>query len=513
VTRKATHSQLRILGGGLLAALVLLAVWVPTHRATPPLPTADLYTHLSVARHLDRGEGFRTDIAYPLSFAFPFARQLPQPLIHRGPGYPLLMVPVYRAAGRDPGRTVAAVRGLQVGLLGLIAFTGAAALLRRGRLVSLAPWLVLLGASPLLGFAVDWGYEELLCGWLLLVLWLRVREGSPPRPLDGLLAGGLALVRLDLFWLPLLWWLWFGLERRALGGGEAGPPPVRLGRALAVAVAVLVLTQAPWIGRNLKLTGQPFFTLQGQAELVKDTRAWPGYSVYKQLEPQPVSRVLRGDPVPVLRKTARGLKFFVTESPKLAPWPFLVIGVLPVFMLIRGKVTGSPCPFRTGRAEPMTILAEDTPLGPLAAATASLIFLAVQYSFFDHSLRHLLPLVPVFLWEAAPLTGDLAVPTVQRVMPSWPAHAHPARVAAAAALVTGLIVWATWVTPAGWQNARRQAEAGAAKLPARVAAFQARETAVLFVPDAALTWYGDRPAVWDPQSDEVREKIRGYLAR
>lgn len=77
--------RLRTVGLGLLAVVFFLAVWLPLHPAQPPQPTADVYTHLTVARHLTRGDGFQTDIAYPLSFAFEFARELPQPLIHRQP--------------------------------------------------------------------------------------------------------------------------------------------------------------------------------------------------------------------------------------------------------------------------------------------------------------------------------------------------------------------------------------------------------------------------------------------
>lgn len=174
---------LRVVVGGLLATLIFMAWWLPIHPAEPILPTADLYTHLSVARHLSSGQGFKTDIAYPLSFAFPFACALPQPVIHRGPGFALLMVLPYQASGRDPAATVKAVRRLQVLILGLIVFTGAAGFLRRGQLISLAPWLVLMAANPLLVYAVDWGFEELLAGWLLLMIWFRTREGRPPRVL------------------------------------------------------------------------------------------------------------------------------------------------------------------------------------------------------------------------------------------------------------------------------------------------------------------------------------------
>ena len=512
MTAGRSVSRRRSVGGGLAAALLFLIGWVPLHPATPPLPTADLYTHLMVARHLDRGDGFVTDLAYPLSFAFPFARELPQPLIHRGPGYPLLLVLPYRAAGGDPDGAVRAVRNLQIGLLAAVVLLGAAALLRRGRNPAVAPWLVLLGANPLLVYAVDWGFEELLCGGLLLALWLRVRDrdrapGPAGRLVDGLLAGALPLVRLDLVWVPVLWWVWFGRERR------------QAVRGLLLAVLVLAVVQTPWAVRNLRLTGQPFFSLQSQAELVKDTRTWPEYSVYKQLEPQPVAVVLRGDPVPVARKALRGMKFYVTELPRLLPWPYLLPSALMVLMLMVGRVAHLPCPFRPGRNEPMSILPEASPLGPLAAASFTTAVLIVQYAFFDHSLRHLLPLVPVLAWEFAGLTGDLAALAAGK-LPRGKAGAGVARslpaglvAGLAAGLVCALLVWATWLPLEGWAFAREQARRAAAGLPQQVAAFAGEPDPVLFTPSAALPWHADRPAVWDPDQEEVREAIRGYLGR
>jgi hypothetical protein len=500
----------RSLAGGLLAALVFLAGWLPFNAPEPLLPTADLYTHLSVARHLAQGEGFRTDIAYPLSFAFPFARELPQPLVHRGPGFSLLMVAPYLAAGRDPAATVTAVRWLQAGILGLIVLTGSAAFLRQGRVFSVGPWLVFLAGCPLLVYAVDWGFEELLCGWLLLMVWLRVRQRPTPGALDGILAGTLALVRLDLFWVPVLWWLWFGWERRLLQGRQE-QPAVSSRRGVVVAMILLVVIQTPWAGRNLRLTGQPFFSLQGQAELVKDTSTWPGYSVYKQLEPQPLTAALADDPVPIVRKTARGLKFFVTNLPRLVPLPYLVLCALLVVVLLRGKITHLPCPFRRGREHPMSILAEDTVLGPLAAAAFTCVLLCGQYSLFDHNLRHLLPMLPVLLWEFSPLTGDLAVGLMARTLPSWPSRPHPVPVFVASVLVTASIVLLSRVPLDGWANARNQARSAAPRLTEQVAAFQARQDQVLFVQNSALPWYAERAAVWDPDDETVREEIRRLM--
>jgi len=508
--------------GGLLAALLFLAVWLPAHPAQPLMSTADLFTPLSVARHLVQGDGFQTDITYPLSFAFPFAQELPQPLIHRGPGYSLVLVLPYLAADQDPATTVTAVRWLQVGLLGLIVLTGAVAFLRRGLLVSPAAWMVLLGSNGLMVFAVDWGFEELLAGWLLLCLWLRNREAQGPTCLDGVLAGMLVLIRLDLFWVPLLWWVWVGLEARGLARRKNSgaddkvesklvPPGSVAWSKIFLAVAVMAVLQVPWAVRNTRLTGQPFFSLQAQAELVKDTSAWPGYSVYKQLTPQPLPVALAENPEPLMRKIARGLKFFATNLPRLVAMPYLILGLLLVFVLARGKVTDSPCPFRRDRDHPMTILPGDSPLGPFAAAFFTLSALAVQYSFFDHSLRHLLVLLPVLAWEVSPLTGDLPSRWRDGKFSGWKGPGRLAAKLVLSGLVTLGLVWLTTAPLDGWLNARQQARNQAETLPERVANFKADPAPVVFVGESALPWYADRPAVWDPEDETVRSKIRRMI--
>ncbi len=307
--------------GGLLAALLFLVVWVPTHSARPVMPTDDLYTHLSVARHLARGEGFLTDVTYPLSFAFPFARELPQPLIHRQPGFAILLTAPYLAAEGYPHRVVEQVRHMQIILLGLLVMVGTVYFIRRGHPAAIAPWMVFLFANPLLVFAVDWGMVELVCSLLLLVLWLRMRGEKPGRPnwIDGLLAGVLCMLRLDLFWVPVLWWVLLSFQKR-----DNSPILASRRRRLGLVVLAWFLVIAPWAIRNIQVTGQPAFSLQAYAEHVKDTRTWPGYSVYRQLEPQPFFETLTTDPVPVLRKVGRGMKFFYRDMHRLAPLLVLI---------------------------------------------------------------------------------------------------------------------------------------------------------------------------------------------
>jgi hypothetical protein len=128
-------------------ALAFAGLWPAVHPPLVHLPTSDLYGQLSVARHLARGEGFLDDVVYPLSFAFPFAVRLPQPLIQRGPLYPLLLVLPFWAGHGDPATVLADVRWLQVLLLTLLVWIGIDGLLRRGRPPAVRPWCAACGCG------------------------------------------------------------------------------------------------------------------------------------------------------------------------------------------------------------------------------------------------------------------------------------------------------------------------------------------------------------------------------
>jgi len=469
--KKPGIGRLRAAGLGLLAVAVFLAIWLPLHPARPAQPTADVYTHLTVARHLSRGEGFRTDIAYPLSFAFEFARELPQPLIHRQPGFALLLTVPVAATGADPDAGLKGARLLQVALLGLVILFGAFALLRLGLGSGVLPWLVFLGFNPLLVYAVDWVFVELVCGLVMLGLWLRVRDGAQLRAIDGVLAGLLTMLRLDLFWVPILWWITAARNSRTTVAW----------RQVGAALLLWVLVLTPWAMRTQGLTGQPVFSLQAYAEHVKDTRDWPQYSVYRQLEPQPLPHTLISDPEPILRKVGRGVKFFFGDLTNFIPMALLMILVVG---LVGASCRGRRGLIPTGRA------------GPLPRAGLTLILLIVQYSFFDHSLRHLLVLLPLLAWEGA----------------AFLATALPVGRGTAATVVAILMVLISPCRLPGWEGAAREAVEAVPRTAEQAARFRERTNPVLFVPHGAIPWHIDRPTVWNPGDEDVREEILTLLA-
>lgn len=447
-TFKPTHFRLTKGSAALILVFLFLAAWLPSHPPRPVLATADLYTHLSVARHLVRGEGFQNDVTYPLSFAFPFAQALPQPLINRQPGWAILLTVPYIAAGGDVYRTVDNVRWLQIFFLGLVAWIGLRRLLASGRSLGAIPWLILLGSSPLLAYAIDWGFVEIVTSLVLLFIWLRCRlPGPAPAPWrDGLTWGLLLIFRLDLAWLPLLWW--------SLRTPLSEP---RRACRIAQTVVVAALLLSPWLIRNYRVTGQPLFSLQAQAELVKDTRLWPQYSVYRQLTPQPMLTALKDHPEAILRKFARGLKFFARGC-----WRFFPPLLLGVF-IIAGY-----------RALPALRRKEYSVWAAPAVAAITLVLLCVQYSFFDHSLRHLLVIFPVLAWEIAYAAGR-----------HW-------RLATAAVLLA-------FLPPAnlpGWQTAAQQAARQAQTRPWQATAPKNTANGIYFFDYSAGPWFLDHPGVW-----------------
>ena len=486
----------RALLGGLAVALLVGAGWTVTHPPRPLEPTGDLYTHLMVARHLARGEGFVTDIAYPLSFAWPFARRLPQPLIHRAPGYALLLAGPVAAVGGEPARSIAAARILQLGFLVGLLWLGSSAWLARGRPGAAVGWALLLAAHPLAAFAIDWGHDEWPAALVLLAMWLRHRDGArTPAAGDGLLLGALALLRPELVWLPVLWWLLRQPVR---------PPR----RALLVAGLAFVLVAGPWAVRNTLLTGDPLFSLQAQAEHLKDTRTFPEYRVYRQLEPQPLLPTLLADPEPVARKTVRGLRFFRAEQGAFQP-PVITVGLLLLGLeLLRRRFVG----WRRGPAAQPAVPA--LVAGP-GLAGLSLGLLACLYSVFDHSVRHLEVLLPLVTWELGALLIEepwawirsrLAASgrPVPPALPAWPA-------VAIAALLALVLVRTSVHPPTGWDQAEAAAQQAAAQVGAEVERLRAAPAGVVFVQTAAAPWFADRPAVWAPLDDGVRRRIRELI--
>jgi len=359
---------------------------------------------------------------------------------------------------------------------------------------------------------VDWGMVELVCSLLLLVLWFRLRNEtrSGPNWIDGLLAGVLCMLRLDLFWVPILWWVLLRSKNRDDSLG-----PVYGRRRLGLLVLAWFLVIAPWAIRNFQVTGQPAFSLQTYAEHVKDTRAWPGYTVYRQLEPQPFLETMTTDPIPVLRKVGRGMKFFYRDLHRLAPLPVIValaVGAL-VFLATWLRIL-SAIP-RRRRWDSMFGIPPTSRTGPVALTVLTTVLLTIQYSFFDHSLRHLLIVLPVMLWEFSPWIGDHIRQIIHERQGGRGSRSPLLRdlgsviVLPAAAAVVVVLLFPCHLP--GWEFAAREAVSRAPKTEKIIDFTRLTPPGVLFTDFSTVPWFIDRPVVWSPTQKETRTRICDFL--
>ena len=465
----------------LAAGLAFGCAFAALHPPFPPEPTADLYENLGVARHLARGEGFLCDLAYPLSFAFPFAARVPQPLIHRPPGQPLLLTSAIVVARGDREGAVRAAQRLHLLLLAVLAACGARAARRAGRPEAAPPWLALLAASPLLAMTAGWAQSEIPTALLLALLWWRLRGGAdaladpPAAParardaaLDGALAAATALVRAELWWLP---WLWLAARGR-----------LRSRRAALAAAAAWLLLLAPWGIRNARLTGDPLFALQTYGEAVKETPAWPGLDVYRQLAPQPLFGTLRHDPALLAHKTIAGVRYFAARTGRWLPWPLWLAAAL---LLTR---RGGVAPRRA--------------TAPLALLLLSTGLLVLQYAALSHNVRYLATLLPVLgleIWLG--VAGWL-----RARRPAW----STARLAGALAAAALALQLAAPARLPGWEAARRAAVAAQPTTARAVADAALLPPGPLLTDSGALIWLSGRTGAWLPLPSAlaaVRERV------
>ena len=460
----------------LTATLAALAIWVGWHPAVLQHPDSDLYDHLSVARHLVAGDGFLNDIAYPLSFAFPFAASVPQPLIHRTCGYPLLLTAATAASRGNPEKAVTYARWTILATFGVIIFVGLDHLRHRRRFGAAALWLPLLLTSPLVDMTVRWAQAEVVTALLLMVLWVRIQGGSR-RPtlrhgaVTGLLCGLTALMRLELCWLP---WLWLAVGR--------GPSSRRWWSA---AVVACLLTVSPWLIRNAAVTGNPVFALQNYAEHLKNTPDHPGMSAYLNTEPESFAASLRRDPSLILRKAGDGVVYQVSRADNWIPW-LLAIGAVAALPFLR-RSHGIGHRIRS--------------LGLLAASWGALVLL---YSPLSHDLRYMMVLLPIVLLELA-LTVHAGLTLIPRLgTRAW-------AVALVAALGCLAILLVSRPRMPGWDRSRADAAALWLDAGAALARVEAMPEGPIITDHAAVFWLTGRAGMIRPAAEEVSSRLRATV--
>ncbi len=469
---------------GILTGAAFLVAWLLLFPAQPWEPDADIYDNLSAARNLLEGEGLSSDVIYPLTTAFEWGRCLPQPMLHRGPGFPFLLTPVLLVAQGDPFQAPAGVRILQLVFLMIVAWLGLREFQRRGMVFAGPAWLLLLLFSPLLGLAVNWGWVEVPCGMLLLALWLRLRDfrsetaGVAQGLVDGGLAGALTLVRSDLSWIPVLWWLAAVVLSSRRGGFRMFPPRGYLVPAVTMWLALVL----PWWIHVYQVAGSPFFNPLSFALQLDLDQEWWQYPRLRGLEPQSALSNLRDNFLPALIKVRHGLRFFLETLGQWLPWPVWAGGVaLGLSSCWRHRRQGL---LRCG--------------GPMVLLGATLLGLVLLYALISQEVRHLIVLLPVVAWEFV----QAAAQRVRRLLTGKRLHA-PVLTA-----IAGLSLIIAPQNPRGELNHLEATKSRAGRVFELVEEVQTWPPGPVFTDNAAVCWYSGRTGIWRPFDAEVEATLR-----
>ena len=470
----------------LLAGLLgFLAIWLILFPTEPWQASGDIYDHLSATRNLLNGDGLSSDVAYPLTTAWEWGRELPQPMLHRPPGFSLLLVAPYLAAGGDTDLIPRAVRILQIGLLLSTLALGMHGLSRRGAGQAGPAWLLLLLLNPLLALAVNWGWVEVACGGILLALWLRVRPGASESTrtirttetraaiLAGLLTGALTLLRVDLVWVPVFWWLaltvWTAPDRRRIA--------VRTGWACAA----WLLVTLPWWWYVTWTAGSPWFNPLSYALQLNLDETWWEYPRLRSLTPEPALANLQANFIPALVKVRHGIRFFLETLGDWLPWP--VWGGVLLLILDSWRRRHREC---WPKIRPWFVL------------TLTLGGLILFYALLSQEVRHLLVLLPVLAWEAV-LMGESAVRRT---------NLPQTRQTLILTGVIGLAVIFAPPQPKGELTSLEEARDQAPLVTFLAAEVQTWAPGPVFTDNAAVCWLAGRRGVWQPYNEMVEREIR-----
>ncbi len=296
--------------GALAVAAAALWFWHGYYEAAfRGLIYNDALDYASLARNFARGKGLVSQYLTPLGLVH---HGVPQPDLWRAPLWPLLLAGFQRLFGFiDEASALAG---------GFCFAAGAGLVFLLGRRwfnlpVALAAAVLYVFSGQLLLFSTSGLTEPLAL--LMMLAWAAVLTGAPERSWRGFLAAGgmtglFYLVRYNavLFLLPgLLFLIWRARRSRADGGRSAGREFNQALRISALFLFGFFLAAGPWLGRNLLLTGNPFFSLQ-KYEPAMFTRTYPGYSLYMRPERVDVAAFLQAHPEEVGAKVAAGWQAF-----------------------------------------------------------------------------------------------------------------------------------------------------------------------------------------------------------
>lgn len=454
------------LGLGAMLFLGILLVYLTFHVSRfETVSDWNALDYAQIARHVYRGEGFTTSFIKPLSLVHHRSvadhPDLTYPPLH------ILWTSVMMHAFGPVDRAVAHSSGLAFILTGPLVFFMGLRLFDL-RTASLATVLYATNGTSL-DYAVS-GLEASLLGLLvtalLLVLYLAAKSEGHQMTFVAIAGALTGLIYLTKYvWvvaaIPAVVYLVSMSQQRRLA---------RVGVFAGLAVVVAL----PWLVRNQRLTGNPFFTLR-TTEMLGQTKAYPGDSLYRRYaEYVPGFFVFAAqNPKAVLDKCRGGLARLYRGSAALA-------GVyLTPFFLVAILVRLGDESFERWRN--------------LIYAMVVLVALALIFLIAD--LRLLAPAGPVMTVIAVGYFWRLVTDRTQELDPR-----RRGRIVTAAVTILVLahvFPFAVAVTPGPTTGEERAdaVQSACEQLAARVQGPVATDM------PWAVAWRADRDAIWLPQSD------------
>jgi 4-amino-4-deoxy-L-arabinose transferase-like glycosyltransferase len=271
----------------------------------------DAQDYASIARNVALGKGLISQYLSPLGLAH-FG--VPQPDIWRAPLWPLILAVFQLVFGFiDEASALAG---------GCCFIAGACLTFLLGRRwfnipVALAATALYICSGQLASFSIS-GLTEPLSVSLMLLFFFVLTAAFPGKwwkPLFAGLVGGifyLARYNALLFLPPALIYLY--LTSRQDGSGTRYRNKANSGWRHAAALTAVflfafLLATGPWLMRNYRLAGNPFFSLQ-KYEPAMFTETYPGYSLYRSTEAIDVAGFLLTHPDEIMVKVAEGWQEF-----------------------------------------------------------------------------------------------------------------------------------------------------------------------------------------------------------
>lgn len=326
---KWTHIGIRVSLWVLLVFLVFAVIFSKSFTRTSGLKTIEAMDNAQVAYNVSQGKGFVTNVVRPLSLAFKGMENVQnQPDSFNPPLYPFVLSMAFRLKGASD-QTVVLTSALFFFLLMPFVYL----LSKRLFDARVGNWALLfcLLNAPLLSYSVR-GVAVPLVAFLVTALALTLAYAGTPTAAansevdktDGVSPAQAAVVGVILA-LGALAQYSIGLLVLPVGVYLAQVSRSRRVVVLGAFLACFVIVIAPWLFRNYREFGNPFFCLRNY-EFLMGTTAYPRDTLYRRLEadlmtPFQFLTHWRGAPMGVMRKYA----LTVAEYYRQLPWLFNVL--------------------------------------------------------------------------------------------------------------------------------------------------------------------------------------------